>query len=137
MTNTIKSQCVKCNKKNAILKCEGCLENFCYHDFETHREELNIQLDEIERNHDLMQQLLTEEQRHPLIRQINQWEEDSINKIRQTAEETKEIVFNYMDEDINRIKLRLNHLTDRLKQSRQENDFIETNLTEWNKQLIE
>ncbi len=55
-TATSGNRCAKCNKQNVILKCQGCLQGFCYNDFGNHRQELNQQLDEIETNHDLLQQ---------------------------------------------------------------------------------
>ncbi len=35
-------------------------------------------------------------QKHPLINQINKWEEDSIEKIKQTAEESRQKLINYI-----------------------------------------
>ena len=44
-------------------------------------------------------QTLTEQttnpQKHSLIQQIDKWEQDSINKIQQTAEEARQLVFKH------------------------------------------
>lgn len=141
-TASIRNKCGKCEKNNAILKCGGCLQDFCYNDFGNHRQELHKQLDDIEVNRDLIRQTLneqiTESQReHPLIQQINQWEKDSIQKIKQTANEARTLLFTYSKENANKIELKLNNLTDQLRQSREENAFVETNLNEWNKKLIQ
>ena len=51
------------------------------------RQELNMQIDEVEVTRDLFRQTLTERtsqsqsRTHPLMRKIGEWESDSINKI--------------------------------------------------------
>jgi hypothetical protein len=83
-TATKKIHCVICNKEKSTLKCGGCSQDFCYNHWDTHRQELNKQLDEIEINHDLFRQSFTEYIERPnnntLIQQINQWEQNSIKK---------------------------------------------------------
>jgi hypothetical protein len=54
-------------------------------------------LDEIVLEHDTLQQTLAEQNdqdtnRHSLLRQIEEWEKDSIIKIQQAAEETRKQV---------------------------------------------
>jgi chromosome segregation ATPase len=144
-TTTVGNRCVKCDKSNAILKCGGCLQDFCYNHLLEHRQELSKRLDDIEINCDLIRQSINqqsaESEEHPLMKQIDQWEQESIDKIKQTAEETRKVVLEYTNEELNKytnqVELKLNNLTDRLKQSRNENDFLETNLNEWDKQLTQ
>jgi uncharacterized phage infection (PIP) family protein YhgE len=133
-------RCSTCNKENAIIKCEGCSKSFCFNDFGNHRQELNKKLDEIETNRDLIRQSLNEQikephEKHPLLQQIDQWELESINKIKQVAEENRKSVFRFTTRHSNQLENKLNKLTDQLKQSRQENDFIEANLDQWNTEL--
>ncbi|CAF3050010.1 unnamed protein product [Rotaria sp. Silwood2] len=113
---TDRNLCDTCGKAKGISKCEGCAKIFCYSHFGDHRQELNKQLDEVEVIRDLYRQTLTEQtadpQRDELVQQINHWESDSIKKIQETAE-----------------------LTDQLRQSHQENDFVETDLHQWKEQL--
>jgi chromosome segregation ATPase len=140
-TTMVGDRCTKCGKSNAILKCGGCSKDFCYNHLLEHRQELNKQLDEIEINCDLIRQSInqqsTELEKHPLMKQIDQWEQESIDKIKQIAEETRKVLFKYTNKYTNKIELKINNLTDRLKQSRNENDFLEKNLNEWNKQLTQ
>ena len=74
-----------------------------------------------------MQQTLNEQirqiEQHSLLEQINQWEYESINKIKQTAQEIRLSLFNYSNRYINEIKLKLNNLTDQLKESRPRKRF--------------
>jgi uncharacterized protein YaaR (DUF327 family) len=134
-TSTIKNRCVICNKEKASFRCEGCSQTFCNKDANEHRQELSKQLDEIEVTHDLLRQTLNEQtidsQKHPLIEQINQWEENSIRKIQQTAKEAKELIIKHTTE----IEIKLAKLTDQLRENREENDFVETDLNKWREEL--
>jgi hypothetical protein len=131
-TASNRARCVKCEKEKATLKCSGCSEDFCYSHITDHRQELNQQLDEIEVNRDLFRQTFTEQKTNPknhsLIKQINKWEEDSIEKIQKTAEHCRQLVIQHLTEHTNQIEINLAKLTDELKQTRQDNDFDEIDL---------
>jgi ABC-type transporter Mla subunit MlaD len=127
-----RSRCVTCDKDKATLRCGGCLQEFCYKHIADHRQELNKQLDEVEVNRDLFRQTLTEQttdpQKNTLIQQINEWERDSITKIRQTAEEARETLLKHTTGHIRKVEIDLNKLTEQLRQNREEDDFFETDL---------
>ncbi len=84
-TATGKSRCITCGKEKSAVRCEGCLQTFCFSHLNDHRQELSVQFDDIEVNRDLLRQILIEQttnpNNHSLIKQIDQWEEDSIRKI--------------------------------------------------------
>jgi chromosome segregation ATPase len=134
-----RNRCVVCDKVKATSRCGGCLQEFCYNDYGNHRQELDKQLDEVELNRDLLRQTLTEQtsepQKHPLIEQIDQWEYNSISKIRQTAQGARQVVLKYTTGHIRELETKLNKLTVQLRQSREENDFYETDLRHWNEEL--
>jgi hypothetical protein len=133
--------CVPCGKEKAIFKCAGCSQDFCSDHVTDHRQELSKQLDEIVVNRDLFRETLTEQtvkpEEHPLMKQINAWEHDSINKIRQTADETRQIIFTLTTEYIKQLEVKLTILTNELRRARQENDFFEIDLRQWNDQLTQ
>ena len=134
-----KTRCAICEKEKAILKCGGCGEDFCYNHFGNHRQQLSTRLEDIELNRDIFRQALSEcigeMEKHPLMQQIDQWERDSVEKIRQTAKETRDILHRHMSANVNRIEVMLNNLTDQLRQSREDNNFFETDLHRWMEQL--
>ena len=136
-----KSQCATCGKGNAILKCGGCSRDFCRQHFGDHRQQLETQLEEVEVNRDLLRQTLSEQaaepQKHSLIKQIDRWERDSIRRIQQAAEEARQTLLQQTTTHIRHIEVELNELTDRIRHGRKEEDFIETDLRYWNKQLAE
>jgi hypothetical protein len=138
-TATSKTRCVICGKERATLRCGGCLEEFCTKHLEEHQQELNKQLDKIEVNRDLFRQSLTEQiekpSNHTLIQQIDQWEHDSIKKIQQTADEARQILLRNTREYIHPVEIKLNKLTNELRQCREENDFNEINLRQFQEEL--
>jgi hypothetical protein len=138
-TGTGRTQCATCEKEKVAYKCEGCSQTFCYNHLGEHRQQLNKQLNEIEITRDLFQQTLTQQttepQKHPLIQQIDQWEHDSIQKIKQTADETRQVLFKYISEHITQLEHTSNKLTNQLKLSRQEDDIIEIDLEKWKEEL--
>jgi adenylosuccinate synthase len=86
---TSTAQCVKCGSKGVgIFKCQGCSNIFCRKHAGEHRDNLSQQLDGIVHEHDQLHQLINQEKNdyHPLINQINQWEENSIQKIQKVAQ---------------------------------------------------
>ena len=104
-----------------------------------HRQELTNQFDGIETSRDLFQQTLiqqkTEPQQHPLIQQIDQWEQESIARIRQAAEDARLLAGTYIDEHATELGEKLAKLTAQLQRSRETNDIIESDLENWKEQL--
>ncbi len=125
-TATGKARCVICGKEKSSYICGGCSQEFCFNHLADHKQELSKQFDGIEVNRDLFRQTLTEQtsnpQKHELIQQIDLWERDSIRKIRQTAEEARQLVLENTTGHIRELETKLNKLTHQLRQSREEND---------------
>ncbi|CAF4194042.1 unnamed protein product, partial [Adineta steineri] len=136
-----KAQCVTCGKEKSTVRCDGCSQPFCYNHLVDHRQELDKQLDEIEVSRDLFRQTLTEQSAKPenltLIKQIDEWEQDSIDKIRQTANEARQTILQHSTKYLTDLETKLNTLTKELRESRAENDFVEADLQRWNTQLTE
>jgi hypothetical protein len=139
-TPTGRNLCVRCGKDKATLRCGGCLQEFCFNHLADHRQELNKQLDEVEVTRDLFRQTLnertTDPHKHASIQQIDKWEHDSVQRIRKIAEEARQTILKHATEHNKQIEADLNKLTDQLRQSREENDFSETDLRHWNEELM-
>lgn len=100
-STSVKAPCATCGSKaTGIFKCEGCGQVFCRKHVIEHRDILTQQLDEIVLEYDSLQQAMAEskdnssrkQQNNPLIKQIDQWEQDSIAKIHQMANEARQQV---------------------------------------------
>jgi hypothetical protein len=73
------------------------LNVFCRKHLNEHRDLLGHQLDEIVLEHDTLQQTIAENKskqnnQHPVLKEIDQWEKNSIAKIQQLAEEARQQV---------------------------------------------
>ena len=138
-TATARTQCFSCGKETRTFICEGCSRNFCRNDLTKHLQELGEQFDRLENNHDELRQTLNEQKRdpkkHSLLRQIVQWEEDSINKIRQMAEECRQKLIKYTNKGISELENQLNNLAKQMKDIRQEDQFNEIDLKQFQDKL--
>ncbi|CAF0937024.1 unnamed protein product [Adineta steineri] len=127
-----KTQCVICNKDKITYLCEGCSKNFCLIDLTRHRQLLNEELRHIIDDYDQFKERFGEQKPNShdlsLIDQINKWEIDSIDKIKQRAKNCREIVTELLQTSINDIEMEFNDLNEQLKQFQQENEFNEINL---------
>ncbi|CAF2121306.1 unnamed protein product [Rotaria magnacalcarata] len=129
-------QCFICKKEKASLySCEGCSEKFCPQDLPKHHEEHVSELEKIVTDCDTFQQSINEHQQdcnhHPLIQQVNEWERDSITKIKQTAEDCRQKLIKPADDNIAEIKKKLNQFITALIKKRADLDFHEIHLNKW------
>jgi hypothetical protein len=112
-TVTGKAPCFTCGKKKSGVRCEGCLQTFCFNHFTDHRQEFTKSLNEIEVNHESFRQTLTEQalnsQKHPI--QVNLAE--IANQLKQTREEN-----NFNEIDIHQFKQQLIQLTEESTKSK-------------------
>ncbi|CAF4190277.1 unnamed protein product [Adineta steineri] len=140
MTNN-KTQCFKCTIEKIKHSCKRCSKGFCFIDLAEHKQILNEDLNHIINDYDEFKQTINEHKRnsqnHSLIKQINQWERNSIEKIKQKAQNWREIVLKYSSTVINNIEIKLNDLNEQIKQLHRENEFNESNLNRLRNQLIE
>ena len=131
--------CETCVKERATAKCAGCMRNFCITHFTEHRRSLDTQFEEIEVNRDVFRQTLlqitTEPRTYPLMTKIDQWEKESIATIRHSAEGMRLSLITHVNGHAARLEEKLNKLTEELRQSRQGDDIIETDLQQWKKDL--
>ncbi|CAF3769136.1 unnamed protein product, partial [Adineta steineri] len=137
---TNKTQCFTCNKDKITYLCDGCLKNFCLMDLTEHRQLLNEELHYIINDYDQFKQIFSEQKPSlrdlSLIDQINQWEIDSINKIKQKAKDCIEDVIRSSQTVLNDIEIKLNDLNEQIKQFHNENEFNEINLEYLRNELI-
>jgi hypothetical protein len=87
------------------------------------------------------QQTVTEQtansQQHALIQQVDDWECNSINQIRQMADEARRVILEHTTERISQVEVKLTQLTDQLRLCRQENNFPSKNICQWQEELAQ
>ena len=127
-----KALCSTCKKASGILICQGCRKDFCFRHVAEHRQELNLQLDELAIDHDQLQQTIAEQEAqphcHPLMKEIDQYEQQATEDIRQ---QLLELLAQYRVQVANH----LTTITNELKQARYDEDFMEIDLKRWKERL--
>ncbi|CAF3086276.1 unnamed protein product [Rotaria sp. Silwood2] len=127
-----RANCFTCDKEKIVYPCEGCSRKFCLKDLTEHRQSLSKQFEGIENDRDQFYQKLAEQKKdpkkHSLIQQVDKWEKASIRKIKQTAEECRQILIDHENKHLFEIEKKLSELTTQLKESRQEDEFNEIDL---------
>jgi hypothetical protein len=138
-STTKRSLCKECNKAPSVFFCQGCQKDFCTDHAKEHRQELSKQLDTIIVEHDQLQQNLAEFMEKsscdPLMKQIDQWETESIDKIRKAAEDARKRLSNVVSSHTTNITKDLKQLSQVLTTAQSENNFIEIDLKEWMEKL--
>ncbi|CAF0820253.1 unnamed protein product [Adineta steineri] len=136
-----KTLCFTCSKEKITYLCRGCSKEFCFIHLTEHQQNLNEELNYIINDYDQFKQRINEQkqnpQSHSLIKQIDEWERNSIEIIQQKAQECRKIVIEYPQKFIDEIEKKFNDLSEQIKQIHSENDFNEINLNYLENQLIQ
>jgi hypothetical protein len=78
-----------------------------------------------------------EQQQHALIQQVNDWECNAMNQIRQTAEESRRLIREHTTDRVSQVEEKLLKLTDQLRLSREKNHFIPQTVSQWQADLVQ
>ncbi|CAF1309636.1 unnamed protein product [Adineta steineri] len=136
-----KTQCFVCNKEKNTYSCKGCSNEFCFPHLTEHRQKIDTQLETIINDHGQFQQKIIQQKQNShnssLFRQIDEWETNSINKIQQTAEECRETLIKLTQALINDMEEKFIKLSQKLKEIREENEFNETDLSNFQVKLTQ
>jgi hypothetical protein len=138
-TPNVKTQCSICKEEKSTFLCRGCEKDFCFDHLTEHRQLINTQLHYIQNDYNEFKQLIIDlknnPEQHSLIKRIDQWEINSIQKIKQRAKECREILINYTNENINQIENKLNNRNEQLISNEKKNDFNEIDLGQFKDKL--
>jgi hypothetical protein len=126
-------------KQAAVTNCEGCSKAFCIKHFSDHRrlldEEMNVIIDEHDHLKNTLNQQTMKPDPHPLMKEIHQWEKESIEKIQQRANELRQELFRSATVHTDDLSKKLQQLSEQLKRAREQDDFIEADLQLWKETL--
>ncbi|CAF1375162.1 unnamed protein product [Adineta steineri] len=139
-----KAHCFTCNKEKITFPCRGCLKEFCLIHLTQHQQLLNEELNHIINDYDQFKQRINEQKQNPqnlqncsLIKQIDQWEIESIKIIQRKAQNCREIVIKSSETSIGHIEKKFKDLSEQIKEIHKENEFNEMNLSYLKNQLIQ
>jgi hypothetical protein len=138
-STTNRSLCKACGKAPSIFFCQGCRKDFCTTHAKEHRQDLSKQLETIIVGHDQLKQNLTEytekSSLHPFVKEIDRWETQSMEKIREVAIDARKQLLNAINSHTTKVTEEVKHLTQELTKARSEDNFIEIDLAEWTEKL--
>ncbi|CAF4206955.1 unnamed protein product, partial [Adineta steineri] len=126
-------------KQTAATNCEGCSQAFCTKHFIDHRrllgEEMDLIINEQNNFRQIFDQQQTEFELHPFVKTIDEWEKESTMKIQQKAKDLRlellKLVTTRKDEFLNKLQ----QLSGELRESRENDNFIEMDLQQWKNNL--
>ncbi|CAF1267424.1 unnamed protein product [Rotaria sp. Silwood1] len=138
-TITAKTSCVKCKKIKNTLKCSGCSQDFCFDHIAEHRNELSEQLSQCEDQFNEVKIKIDEQKSEPqknkLMKQIDRWEIESIEKIQQMANEIRFELSSCIIKFVTDLDMKLKQLTKQIIQCRKEDDFSDIEIKFFNEEL--
>ena len=125
--------CSQCNKKPGPMYCTGCDKYLCSKDFKTHREEMFTELDKIveERNH--LQETIhieaaSNDQKSPLLEQIDQWKRNTIAKVEQVAARVRQQTIELLNGKQAKINEEFRSFSQELIELRESENYVEHDL---------
>ena len=139
METSTKGLCVVCNKAAGLYVCQECQRPFCKKHVAEHNLELAKQMDDVCNTHDLLQQEINEKSvtsnQHPLMMQINEWENECVKKIRNEAEKARKELEQHLTSNKKLITRELETISSQLKRYKETDDYSEKDLVSWKQAL--
>lgn len=135
--------CIVCEIQNeqVIYGCICCSQNYCIVHLDKHRKATKIQFDQFENETQTLRKAFVDQifqsNNQQLIEQINLWERNSIEKIKQYAEQNRKNVFKYINQHFQKMDYSLNKITTAIQSIRQGNYSNKINLEYLNNKLDE
>jgi vacuolar-type H+-ATPase subunit I/STV1 len=125
--------CSMCEKGAGAYFCIGCKKHFCKKDFHNHRETLNNELyGYIEDRNTLQEKISKPNQQKnicsPLLLQIDEWQQQTIEKVKQAAEQARQQVMQILNSKGTEITSEFEKLSQELIQLKETEDFTEQDL---------
>lgn len=136
MAAAMKKPCVKCEKGGGVTSCDGCLQSFCIKHIVEHRQELAVEFDTLAQEHDVFRRdLIQDNLTHPLFVRINEWEQESVTKIRVAAEAARADLRELLDGIKTDLKKSVGQIAADMQSCHELEDYTEADLIKWKKRL--
>lgn len=134
-----RKSCIKCTDGVGHILCGRCDQWMCTKHFNEHREAFGAEMNQIRREHEDLLRICYREtyDRHPLFLRINNWEQQSIAKIRHAADEARLNLKKHLDQIKNQLKLSLAQVTREQLAVRDKQNYTELQVKKWIEQLNE
>ncbi|CAF1064057.1 unnamed protein product [Adineta ricciae] len=128
-----RNKCSVCTKNAGTSICPGCQAYFCDNDFKDHRGKLINELDGLVIERNLLQEKINKTnmnkaQNNTFLSQIDEWQQTTIEKVKQVADQARKQVLEVMNSELRNITTKLEELTQELKQLTDTKDVLEQDL---------
>lgn len=137
-TKALKKYCASCDECAAIFSCRGCAKSFCLKHTNEHRHELDRIMHKIVEDFDRVNGKLSEprnDKQREIIDEIGLWEENSIKKIRQAAEDMRREVADFTQDHDDRLNEKLTELSKSLRTAQRSGEYFEKDLEHWDRSI--
>ena len=128
-TSNVSLVCCICEEETTTYPCPGCSNYFCFDDLAKHRESFTPQFHEIDHERNEFAEALNDQRKnsnnHPLLKQITQWEKESIKKIQKTAEEQRQLLQQSVGDHIQEVEDKMKLFTEEMQKITKKKDFNE------------
>ncbi|CAF0731783.1 unnamed protein product, partial [Didymodactylos carnosus] len=128
----------------AASKCSGCNSMFCKIHFFEHRQQLKSELECVIYEHDMLNQQYFKsssqnntENELKLFNIINEWENDTMSKIRLAAEQFRQRFQQVIGEKKEKVRKEFQTINHELRTRQNVNDYVESDLSRWKDELTE
>ncbi|CAF0941976.1 unnamed protein product [Adineta steineri] len=131
-----RKSCTTCNKGGIVMSCDRCEHTFCDKHVIEHRQQSTNQLNDLIREHDLLQdEIKHTSNSHFLFKAIDKWEKESMIKIQSTAEAARIELREMIETSKDRISSTCHDVVKNLQVSREAGQFCQDDLIRSMQQL--
>ncbi|CAF0831719.1 unnamed protein product [Rotaria sp. Silwood1] len=127
--------CPDCDKQEGIVPCLGCKKIFCVKHFQTHRQNLSLELEHVVTRRNTLQEHYYntiaptfEPTKLEAWNTIDQWEQEIKEQARQIADEARKQLDQYSKQSRTQIEHKLNQITETIQQKMERENFIEEDI---------
>lgn len=121
-------------KQTAATSCEGCSLPFCVKHFIDHRNVLSEHMSGIMNDYNILKSTLSESaanNSHPFLANIDEWEQESIVKIKQKSQELREELFRLTAIRKDEVSKVIQQTSTELNERQENENFLEVDLENW------
>jgi hypothetical protein len=135
--NTENKVCITCGDVSGRqVTCNGCLQSFCWTHMTNHQQDILKQMDDCAQNHERLKHDWDDDCHHQqLFHKIDQWEEESINNIRITADTARADLKLLIKRSKDQLQTSIQQISKTIHNSQELNHFSEIDINQWKQQL--
>ncbi|CAM4817381.1 unnamed protein product [Rotaria magnacalcarata] len=139
MKTTHRAVCCQCKKTKGTLICDECSKDFCPKHMIEHVDDLCEQLNKTDDQFNQfklqIEEQLVKPETHELMKEIDNWERESIEKIQKMANDIRQELSSCLISFIDDLNAKFRYLTEQFIQCRTEENIINSNIQFFNEEL--